>query len=277
MYRKSLINIYLENNFSFEEAKSEVDFVLEILFDYTYKDFLVGKKLDEMQKQKAEKIIRERVNTHRPIQQILGQAFFYNRRFLVNEFTLIPRPETEILVQETLKIAQTVNNPKILDIGTGSGCIPITLVMENKNITAHSVDISKEALELAEKNALFHNILDNIKFFHSDLFSNVDEKYNIIVSNPPYIPIKDKEKLQIEVKNFDPELALFAYDENGIEIYEKIIKSAGDYLYDNGYILFEIGINQSELLKNLLQLNKYKNIRIIKDFNNIDRIVIAQK
>ncbi len=277
MYRKSFIKYYTDNNFSFDEAKSEVDFVIEMLFNFTSKDFFLGKSLEKWQIDKIEKIIKERVNKRKPIQQIIGSAFFYGRRFFVNEYTLIPRPETEILVSEVLKILKDINNPKILDIGAGTGCIPITLAIENNNLNAHSVDVSKEAIEMAEKNALLHNVYEKIKFIESDLFSKIKEKYNVIVSNPPYIPIKEKDSLQYEVKNYDPSLALFAKDEDGIEYYKKIIADAHKYLLEDGFLCFEIGQNQGKLVTDLLKNNDYKNIKIIKDLNSLDRIVISQK
>lgn len=277
MYRKVFINAYLKNGFSFDEAKSEVDFALETLFNFTYKDFMLGKALESWQITKLEKVFDERTKTHRPIQQIIGQAYFYGRRFFVDEYTLIPRPETELLVDKVLEISKEISNPKILDIGTGSGCIPLTLILQNKNIIAHAVDISSEALETAKKNALFHNVLNNIHFFKSDLFSNIDEKYDIIVSNPPYIPLSEKENLQIEVKNYDPESALFTKDDLGIEFYDKIVTKAKDFLLPNGFLAFELGINQAALVSDLLQKNNFSSIQIFKDYNSIDRVLISQK
>ncbi|HIS89056.1 TPA: peptide chain release factor N(5)-glutamine methyltransferase [Candidatus Avigastranaerophilus faecigallinarum] len=277
MYRKVFINTYLKNGFSFDEAKSEVDFALETLFNFTYKDFMLGKSLESWQIAKLEKVLDERTKTHRPIQQIIGQAYFYGRRFFVDEYTLIPRPETELLVDKVLEISKKISNPKILDIGTGSGCIPLTLILENNNVSVDAVDVSSETLETAKKNALFHNVLNNIHFFKSDLFSNVNDKYDIIVSNPPYIPLKEKENLQVEVKNYDPGLALFTKDDLGIEFYDKIVTKANDYLLPNGFLAFELGINQSDLVSDLLQKHNFSSIQIFKDYNSIDRVIICQK
>ena len=277
MYRKVFINTYLKNGFSFDEAKSEVDFALETLFNFTYKDFMLGKSLESWQIAKLEKVLDERTKTHRPIQQIIGQAYFYGRRFFVDEYTLIPRPETELLVDKVLEISKKISNPKILDIGTGSGCIPLTLILENNNVSVDALDVSSETLETAKKNALFHNVLNNIHFFKSDLFSNVNDKYDIIVSNPPYIPLKEKENLQVEVKNYDPGLALFTKDDLGIEFYDKIVTKANDYLLPNGFLAFELGINQSDLVSDLLQKHNFSSIQIFKDYNSIDRVIICQK
>jgi release factor glutamine methyltransferase len=276
MYRKSFIDIYLKNGFDFDEAKNEVDFALDTLFHFTYKEYMLDKTLEAWQISKMNKVIEERVTTRRPIQQIIGQAFFYGRRFFVNEFTLVPRPETELLVSTALDLVKNIENPKVLDIGTGTGCIPLTLAMENKNLVADSVDISKDAIETAKKNALLHNVFGRVNFIESDLFENVQDDYHLIISNPPYIPLKDKESLQIEVRDYDPPTALFTKDEDGIEFYEKIISEAQNYLLPNGYLAFELGINQYTLVEKLLKDNNYTDIQVIRDYNSIERIITAK-
>lgn len=276
MYRKSFIDVYLKNKFTFDEAKSEVDFALDVLFNFTYKEFMLGKTLENWQIAKIEKVINERVSTRKPIQQIIGQAYFYNRKFFVDENTLIPRPETELLVSEVLSLLKNQENAKILDIGTGSGCIPLTLALERKDFLIHSVDISIDAIETAKKNALLHNVFETVKFYKSDLYEKVENKYNLIVSNPPYIPLKDKDTLQIEVRNFDPPSALFAPDEEGIDFYKRIIQEAKHYLEKNGLIVFELGINQAILVKELLEQNDFIDIKIEKDFNSIERVISAK-
>ena len=277
MYRKPFIKEYTENGLTFEEAMSEVDFAADVMFNFTSKDFLLGKTLEDWQFEKLKKVIEQRTKIKQPLQQILGQAYFYNRKFFVNEHTLIPRPETELLVSEVLNLSKQFENPQILDIGTGTGCIPITLCLENNQIQADSVDISEDAIEVAKKNALFHNVYDSVKFLKSDLYQNITKQYNIIVSNPPYIPLKDKETLQFEVKNFDPPTALFAKDDLGIEFYDRIIEDIHSYLLPDGYLCFEIGINQCNEIEILLKQAKMRNIKVIKDYNNIERIIISQK
>ena len=277
MYRKFFIDKYLTQNFDFDEAVAEVDFAFETLFNFTYKDFMLGKKLEKWQLSKITSVIDERVLTHRPIQQIIGQANFYSRHFFVNASTLIPRPETEILVEEALKIAKKYNLAKVLDIGTGSGCIPISIVLENNNITAHAVDISKDALETAKRNALLHNVYEKIKFYESDVFENVEEKFDIIVSNPPYIPLKDKDSLQIEVRNFDPPSALFANDDDGIEFYEEIISNSKDFLLPDGFLIFELGKGQYDKVSGLLKMYGFRGISMVKDLNSVERVIISQK
>lgn len=277
MYRKNFIELYKSNGTNFEEAKSEIDFALDSLFNYTYKDYVIGKLLEDWQINKLNKIIEERIRTHKPIQQIIGLSYFYGKKFIVNEHTLIPRPETELIISTILNLANKFqNNIEILDIGSGTGCIPITLVLENNRITADSVDISQEAIEISKKNALFHNIYKKINFFKSDLFENIHKKYNIIVSNPPYIPLKEKENLQIEVREFEPSKALFTNDDDGMEFYVKIIENAKKFMFENSYLVFEIGINQADKIREILINNNFKEIEIIKDYNSIERIVIAK-
>lgn len=277
MYRKVFIDKYLKKGFEFDEAKSEVDFAFEVLFNYTYKDFMLGKVLEKWQFAKLNKVFEERLNLRRPIQQIVGQAFFYGRKFFVNEYTLIPRPETELLIPKILMTLKDKKQAKILDIGTGTGCIPVTLVLESAGLFADSVDISSEALETARKNSLLHNCFERVNFFKSDLFENVNTKYDLIVSNPPYIPLKDKDSLQSEVRDFEPPSALFTNDNDGIEFYAEIISSAADYLLPGGHLIFELGINQSGIVEGLLKDNDFTNIEIIKDYNSIDRVICTEK
>ena len=208
-----------------------------------------------------------------PLPYIIGIADFMGEKFFVNENVLIPRPETEILVEKTIEKAQNFASPKILDIGFGSGCISVMLAKKLNNANVFACDISEKALDAAMKNA--EKLNANVEFVLSDLFSSVDEKFDIIVSNPPYIPPKEKSTIQKEV-SFEPELALYTSDEQGIEFYKKIISSAKNYFNKDGYLLFELGINQSELVKKLFLDYNYKEIEITKDLENNDRIICAR-
>lgn len=143
------------------------------------------------------------------------------------------------------------------------------------NCNVDSCDISSEALKIAKANS--QNLNTNIKFFKSDLFENVQDKYDLIVSNPPYIPIKEMKKLQKEVKDFEPHQALFANDEQGIDFYKKIIQNSRKFLNKSGFLAFEIGINQSILVEDLFLSNNFQNVKIYKDLNNIERVITAQK
>lgn len=277
MLRKNLINYYKENGFDSYEASTEVDFVIEMVAGLSSKDILLGESVPEDLVQNIEDIIKERVLTGKPIQQIVGQAFFIGDKFLVNEYTLIPRPETEILVLECLKKLSENEDADILDIGTGSGCIPVEIAKNNNRSKVVSVDICEKALETAKKNAVLHKVQDKIDFIKSDVFSNVKGEFDIIISNPPYIPLSEKDNLQKEVRDFEPHNALFANDIDGVEFYKKIIEGSKDYLKKGGFILFELGIGQAEKVKNILAVNGYYDIEIIKDIDLIERVIIGKK
>ena len=211
-----------------------------------------------------------------PIQHITNRQEFMKMTFFVDENVLIPRPDTEILVEEVIKIAKKINAKKILDLCTGSGAIAISLAkyIDKSNITA--VDISDKALNVAKLNAKNNEVEDRITFVESDLFKNLKkEKYDIIVSNPPYIKKEVLKKLDKEVQK-EPKLALDGgYD--GLDFYRKIINKAEEYLKFNGYLCFEIGYDQKEDVENLLkEQGKYINITCKKDLCDNDRVVIAK-
>lgn len=224
-------------------------------------------------KEKARKYIYEGI----PIQYIIGYTYFYNSLFIVTPDVLIPRFETEILVEKIIQYADRFfpNKPiQILDIGTGTGCIAITLRKNIKNAIVDGVDISKDALEVAIQNAKLNET--RINFFQSDLFSNVENniKYDIIVSNPPYIPYEDK--VDELVYNNEPHLALFAPN-NGLFYYEEILKEAKRFLSDKSLIAFEIAYHQKNLIVPII--NKYfpnSEYNFYKDFNEHFRVVIIK-
>lgn len=278
MYNKSLIEKYVKNGYTYEQACREIDYFTEIMFGYTYKDFLLGKVLDPKELNKLEKAVSERTETSKPVQQIAGQSFFCGRKFFVNEHTLIPRPETEMLVEKTLEKIKELKHPaKVLDLCTGSGCIGISLALFNPNIKIVCSDISREALTVAKKNAEYHGVSAAVEFIESDLFGAINGKFDVIVSNPPYIPLSEKDLLEKTVKDFDPALALFTNDDKGLEFYLKIIPAARQYLPQGGFILFESGMNQSNAIKKILTDEHFYDIEIVKDLNNTDRIITAKK
>lgn len=204
-----------------------------------------------------------------PVQYIVGNVDFYGYEFKVNKNVLIPRFETEELVNRIIKyIKKYINNPKIVDLGTGSGCIAITLSKElDTNVDA--VDISEKALEVAKLNNKNNN--SNVLFYQGDMLEPLNKKYNVIISNPPYI--SRNEEIQDVVKNNEPELALYA-DNDGLYYYEQILKNVNKYLEDKYIIAFEIGYLQGERIKELAlkYLNNIK-ISIEKDLSAKDRFV----
>lgn len=214
----------------------------------------------------------ERLKKGEPVQYIIGDVDFYGNIIKVNKNVLIPRRETEELVEKTLEKIKKIfpeKNINIIDIGTGSGCIPITMkkFLPNSNISA--VDISQEALKVAVDNSKINNT--NINFIHSNLFENVSGKYHCIISNPPYI--KENEEIMDIVKNNEPHLALYAPND-GLYFYQEIIKEASKYLEEKFIIAFEIGETQGQEIINIAK--KYfpnSNIILEKDLQHLDRFV----
>lgn len=210
-----------------------------------------------------------------PLQYITNLQEFMGLDFYVDENVLIPQPDTEILVEEAICILKNIEKPKILDLCTGSGAIAISIA---KNINAKTItasDISNKALNVAKVNCKKNNV-DNIKLIESDLFENITERFDIIVSNPPYIESNVIKTLTKEVQN-EPKLALDGGDD-GLDFYRRIINEASEFLEPNGYLCLEIGYNQKDKVINLMEKSKkYSNIYSKKDLGNNDRIVVCQK
>ncbi len=270
-----IVKILTDSGIEPNEANIEVRLLIEHFANYGYMDLVMGKKLSpeklEIVKEKAEL----RAKTHQPVQHIIGLAYFMGEKFIVNPSVLIPRDETEILVRKAIDIINTNNFKTVLDVGTGSGCIAC-MIAKYTDSQVIGLDISSDALNTALDNASKLNLYNKAIFRKSDIFSNVKtgESFDMIVSNPPYIPPSEKEKIQEEVK-FDPEIALFTKDEKGLEYYEKITSEAASILNKGGYLLFELGIGQSEDVKKILEDNGFGNIEIIKDLAGIDRVISA--
>lgn len=214
--------------------------------------------------------LEEKLNSNYPVQYLIGNVDFYGNLIEVNENVLIPRYETELLVEKTIKLLKNNNliNPKILDIGTGSGCIAISLAKTfASEVTA--IDISELALEVAAKNAQLNNV--NINFIKKDILNeNIVGNYDLIVSNPPYVMFNE----EVDPKTkYEPQNALFAKN-NGLEFYEEIIKKSVNHLNKLGIIAFEIGMRQADAIKNIAkQYYKTAEILIEKDYSNRDRYV----
>ncbi len=212
-----------------------------------------------------------------PIQHIIGTAYFMGEYFIVNEHVLIPRDETEILVRESVGIIHQNEFEKVLDIGTGSGCIAC-MIAKLTDTQVLGVDVSIDALQVAIENSSRLKLFNKAIFRKSDIFSNVkqDEKFDMIISNPPYIPISEKKRLQAEV-GFEPDLALFAKDIDGVEFYEKITTKASEFLNEGGYLMFELGINQADAVRTLMTKSGFENIEIEKDLAGIERVIFGKR
>lgn len=210
-----------------------------------------------------------------PCAYIVNSQEFMSLPFYVDENVLIPRGDTEILVEEAIFLIKENNLKNMLDICTGQGAIAISTSYYT-NINCKASDISENALTIAQKNAKTNKVDNNITFILSDLFDNIKpEKFDIIASNPPYISKEEMETLMVDVKDYEPRIALT--DElNGLTFYEIIIKRAKNYLNINGYILLEIGYNQKDDVCNILIENNFKEIRVLKDLNGHNRVICAK-
>lgn len=211
-----------------------------------------------------------------PLQYITGIQEFMKLNFLVTKDVLIPRPDTEILVEEVIRKAENIPNPVILDLCTGSGAIAVSLAKYIKNVHICAVDISSKALEIAKKNAELNGVKNNIEFIESNLFDKIKErKFDIIVSNPPYIETETIKTLSKDVQS-EPKIALDG-GKDGLDFYRKIADSGSKYLNRQGYICLEIGYNQRIAVRQILENKKrYVNINCIKDLCGNDRVITAQ-
>lgn len=273
-YKKHFRDIYSAFNLSDYDKNEEINFVIEMITGKTSKDFILGAEISDEDFLKIKECITKRVETKMPLQYIVGQAFFMGSRYFVNSKTLIPRPETEFLIYACKQRLDTDKEYKILDIGSGSGCISIELAKIFKNAEICSVDICQETIDIAKKNAKYHKVDDRINFILSDIFENISGNFNVIVSNPPYISKSDIDTVQEDVLNFEPHQALFA-KENGYYFYNKIIKESCKYLVDNGLMAFELGTGQAQKVKETLANNGFKDIVLTKDCDEIYRVVSA--
>tara|TARA_Y100001935_G_scaffold117840_1_gene97464 strand:- start:561 stop:1403 length:843 start_codon:yes stop_codon:yes gene_type:complete len=213
---------------------------------------------------------------NRPIAHILGFKDFWKYKFKVDKNVLIPRPETELIIEQALKNLPKLSNKNILDIGTGSGCIIISIIKERENCKATAIDKSLKALKVAKLNAEMHHVLKKIKFLNIDVDKYFANKYDLIVSNPPYI--KDSEILSLDkdVKLNEPKLALSG-GKSGLNKVFKVIKKSQELLKTNGKLILEIGDKQSREVKKYLIKNNFNQIKIFKDLSGKKRCVVSTK
>ena len=254
-----------------EEAES-LSFVYRSLKNLSFTDFIFSlqQEVTEEEKQFVEEIYKK-LAAHIPGQYIIGHADFFGMQLKVDERVLIPRPETEELV-ELILTENSEKNLKVLDIGTGSGAIALALAKNRPDWSVTAADISQDALDLSLENAKAQNL--NLSFIKSDCFSEISSKYDIIVSNPPYISRADEVEVGLNVLHSEPHLALFA-DEDGLAIYRRIAEDSKDYLNDGGKIYLEIGYKQGQSVPDLFRKNfPEKRVRTLKDQFGQDRMVV---
>ena len=259
------------------ETEPDAWLLMEYVFDIDRTWYFLHQE-EEAGEEKAEQYARllEKRAQHIPLQQLTCQAWFYGLEFYVNEHVLIPRQDTEILVEEVLKEAGGRKGLKVLDLCTGSGCILLSLLEHLEQAQGMGADLSEQALLVAEKNAQMQEKTEQTRFVRSDLFEAVCGQFDILVSNPPYIRTSVIRELMDEVRLYEPRMALDGH-EDGLYFYRKIAARAGEYLKGNGILAFEIGYDQGEAVSGLLEKEGYREIRIVKDLAGLDRVVIGRK
>ena len=226
--------------------------------------------------EQAKAMLARRLN-HEPLDKIIGKRGFYKYEFKVNSQVLSPRPDTEILVERAISLIDKDKNNQVLDLGTGSGCIVLSILKDCPKVMATAVDISSKSLEIARQNALELEVDNRVEFIEGS-WNDIQftSQYDVIVSNPPYIPTKEIDMLDVEVKRYDPMHALDG-GEDGLDCYRQIAKISYDLLKKDGYIFLEVGYNQAELVNEIFKQNKFIPYEIVKDLSSINRCVILKK
>ncbi len=239
--------------------------------DHTYYYVHMDDEMSDEQTREYQSLLSKR-SERIPLQYIVGEQEFMGLTFHVNSSVLIPRQDTETLVEEALKIIEP--GMKVLDMCTGSGCIIISIIKNTTDVDGYACDISKQALNVAKENAKLNNVF--VEFERSDLFEKVTEQYDVIVSNPPYIRTSEIPHLMPEVSVFEPHEALDG-SEDGLEFYRRIVKDSRDHLKPGGRLLFEIGCDQGRQVASMMKYAGFTNVQIIKDLAKNDRVVIGKR
>lgn len=267
---------HILNEAGIEESTLDARLLLEAACGTDRNDLLAHDEQPVMSQAEEKYLnwIRQRAE-HIPLQQLTGEQDFMGLTFSVNEHVLIPRQDTEILVEEVLK--ELHDRMRILDMCTGSGCILLSLLHYSNDCEGLGVDLSAEALEVAGRNVL--KVLtpekaEHAHFLQSDLFEKVEEKFEIIVSNPPYIASAEVEKLMPEVRDHEPRMALDG-TEDGLHFYRRIIKEAGKHLVNSGMLFFEIGYDQGQAVSELMRAGGYREVQVVQDYAGLDRVVLG--
>jgi release factor glutamine methyltransferase len=232
-------------------------------------------ELSDAQEKRFHDFVQRRA-AREPFQYITGRQEFYGLEFLVTPDVLIPRPETELIVGAAISILRGQKNARFAEVGVGSGCISVSILHQIKSANASGFDISRKALRIAEINAGTHGVSDRLSLKVSNVFEVLsDEKFDLIVSNPPYISGEDAKNLQAEVRDFEPSIAL-TDGADGFSIIEKIISGAPTFLEDGGFLLLEIGFGQANQVKKMFSTQIWRDVEILPDLQSIPRMVRAQ-
>jgi len=260
-----------------KSSNLDCELILSKVLKKTREEILISlnNRINKSQKNEFAFYLNKRKNNN-PISYILGYKYFWKYKFYINKSTLIPRPESEHLVEQSLKCLPISKSINILDIGTGSGCLVISLLKERYNCIATAIDISKEAIKVAKFNAKMHHLENKIKFLNIDIDKFNTNKYDLIISNPPYINKVDLNRLDDDVRLYEPKLALYG-GATGYEEIKKIIEKSSKLLKYNGKLIIEIGDKQKNYTKRILLRNRFYINKICKDFSGKDRCLVSTK
>jgi release factor glutamine methyltransferase len=271
----------LKNKYVKEEIENFIFFSFEFYLGYSKTDLILNEKegLTESELLKFTQVVKQ-LKQNKPIQYILGETYFYDLKFQVNHHVLIPRPETEELVHWIVNDYKKVinNNLTILDIGTGSGCIAVSIKNNLPNANVYGLDVSEKALNIASINA--ENNKTHIHFIHDDILNlqnNIDTKFDVIVSNPPYVKLGEKNLMFKNVLDYEPHLALFVEDNDALIFYRAICKFAQSHLNNQGALYFEINEHHGKEMIDLLQFFQFENISLKEDIRGKARMIKAIK
>ena len=268
--------IILKNSY-IKTAKLDSEILLAKVLGSKREDIILNiqKNLDDDHLDHFKKLIKERAN-RKPIAYLLNKKFFWNYEFYINENALIPRPDTEVIINEILRLAKYKNKINILDIGVGSGCILLTILKERKNFYGTGIDISKKSLDISKINAKKLNVESRVKFYKSDIDKFNKGKYDLVVSNPPYIKSCDLKYLEKDVINFEPKLALDGGSDGLLQI-RKVINKTSELIKKNGKFYLEIGFDQKNKAIRLLNKKGFFINSTLKDLAKNDRCIVSTK
>ena len=258
----------------FDSPKQEIEWLLCDLLDYKRVDLYINfeQKVPNDKLAILKKWIKKRLK-RMPLQYITGVTEFYGNKYFLNDDVLIPRPETERLVDISLECVNKLQHPRILEVGTGSGCISISIALIRSDAKVLSIDISQNALNKAQENSDYHKT-KNVNFLKLDFLKEIpSERFDIIVSNPPYIPLEEMKNIMIDVKEYEPEIALTDYID-GLRFYERFAELGPKILKKEGWMVLEVGTNNHpEKVAKVFHSKGYNNIELVSDYNNDKRVL----
>ena len=265
------------NNSSNTSSKLDSEILLSKIIKKN-RQYLILNSNEELKKEniKSFDYLVKRRKKGEPIAYLINKKEFWKQNFYINQNVLIPRPDTETLVEETLKLFNVNSKLNMLDIGTGSGCILLSILKERRNFFGTGIDISKKAINVARFNAKMHQLSNRVKFYNSDVDKFLIGKYDLILSNPPYMRRQDLKYLEIDIKGFEPKLALDG-GKDGFSKITKAISKTASLLKRNGRFILEIGFGQKNRILNILKKNNFFINKVLKDYGKNDRCIISTK